>query len=203
MMISPFAQSRPRWSVLLVTLALAVAAVTVGSGCGGAGAEAQAPRRPMARYEGRQMVLFDDAIDPAAVGLSMDGVSPAQDPMLRSRALESDLVARMRVQTVTRDSVGAKTTYMLSLQPALPPLMPSEVDQPSFELFIDQNSKSFAIVQSLDSQLRGRTFIGFLRRFSGPEGPKWHWHLTADQQDVAQVVQEIAVLEEVAGQEQP
>ena len=43
--------------------------------------------------------------------------------------------------------------------------------------------------------------IGFVRRFSGDHGPELHWHLTADTEEVAQVIREIAVLEEVAGQE--
>lgn len=200
-MIHPFELLRRRpisWLAGLLGVALAVL-----TGCGGNGTEAETPQTPLLPYEGQQQALFDDAIDPAAVGLSMDGVSPAQDPMLRSRALEADLVARLRVQTVTRDSVGAKTTFMLSLQAVAPPLMPSSSDQTTFELVVDQNGKSFPIVQSLETQLRGRTFIGFLKRFTGDDGPEWHWHLTADQEDVAQVIQEIAVLEEVAGQDRP
>ncbi len=195
--ISP--RVRPSLLAGLLGIAMAFAAL----GCGGNGSDADSPRMPLLPYEGQQQALFDDAIDPSAVGLSMDGVSPAQDPMLRTRALEADLVTRLRVQTVTRDSVGAKTSFMLSLQAAVPPLMPSRSDQGTFELLVDQNGKSFAIVQSLETQLRGRTFIGFLKRFAGGDGPEWHWHLTADQEDVAQVIQEIAVLEEVAGQEQP
>jgi len=199
-MIHPSSKSCSRRALWLAAALFMCAPILPG--CGNEG-PVEEPRVALAPYEGQQQVLFDDAIDPAAVGLAMDGVSPAQDPMLRTRALEADLVARMRVQTVTRDSVGAKTTYMLSLQAAVPPLMPSSSDQTTFELYVDQNSKAFAIVQSLDTKLRGQTFIGFLRRFASHDGPQWHWHLTADQQDVAQVIQEIAVLEEVAGQEQP
>lgn len=201
-MIHPRTKPRVLRGRLLAGL-LGLALAMPAAGCGGNGSDAESPRAPLMPYEGQQQALFDDAIDPSAVGLSMDGVSPAQDPMLRTRALEADLVTRLRVQTVTRDSVGAKTSFMLSLQGAVPALMPSSSDQTTFELSVDQNSKSFAIVQSLETQLRGRTFIGFLKRFSGGDGPEWHWHLTADQEDVAQVIQEIAVLEEVAGQEQP
>jgi hypothetical protein len=58
------------------------------------------------------------------------------------------------------------------------------------------------VVQSFDTKLRGKTFIGFVRKFAGPQGAEIHWHLTSDTAEVAKVIQEIAVLEEVAGQQQ-
>lgn len=156
-------------------------------------------------YEGQMRELFDDQIDPAAVGLAMDGSSPAHDPLLRPRAQAADLVARMRVQTVTRDSVGARTSYVLNLQVGRPELMPPKLEQPSVEITITPEQGSFGIVQSLESSLRGRTFIGFVKRFAGPEaGPELHWHFTADSEEVAQVIEEVRVMEELteSGKEQ-
>jgi hypothetical protein len=183
----------------LGTLGLGFGAV----GCSANDRSAESPESGLPLWEGQLTELFDDTIDPAAVGLSMDGRSPARDPMLRPRAQQSDVVAHMRVQTVTRDSVGAKTTYVLNLQVGAPTLMPAKLEDPSFEISINQSSSSFGIVQQLDTGLRGQTFIGFIRKFHGDDGPVIHWHLTSDTPEVAQVIQEIAVLDEVVGKEEP
>ena len=152
-------------------------------------------------YDGQLRELFDDHINPAAVGLAMDGGSPANDPLLRLRSQAADIVARMKVQTVTRDSVGAKTTFVLAMQVGQPPLMPAKMEEHSIELSITPDMGAFGIVQSLEAKLRGHTFVGFVKRFEGDDGPVLHWHLTADDPEVAQVVQEVKVLEELAGQE--
>lgn len=169
------------------------------SACGGS-PKAKSPGWDLQRYEGELVDLFDDNIDPAAVGLSMEAQSPAADPLLRPRAQRADVVARIRVQTVTRDSVGAKTSYILGVQVGTPTLMPTKVLDQSYDLVIDKHESAFGLVQSLEQQLRGMTFIGFIKRFAGDDGPELHWHLTADTEEVAQVIGEIAVLEEVAGQ---
>jgi hypothetical protein len=196
-------RQRPRGSARVgVVLGLALAGLAGGLGCSGSDRSADSPESGLPPWEGQMQELFDDAIDPAAVGLSMDGRSPARDPLLRPRAQQSDVVAHMRVQTVTRDSVGAKTTYLLTLQVGMPTLMPAKLDNGTFELSINQSASSFGIVQQLDTGLRGLTFIGFVRKFQGDDGPAIHWHLTTDSQEVAQVIQEIAVLDEVVGKEE-
>ncbi len=170
----------------------------LGTACGPG---ARSPSTSLPPYEGEQLNLFDDQIDPAAVGLSLATTGPAQDPLLRSRATEADVVARMRVQTVIYDAVGAKSQYQISVQVGVPTLMPSEDHAASYDLVVERNTPSFGMVQSLENRLRGRTFIGFIRRFEGDDGPEIHWHLTADTAEVAEVIQEIALLEQVAGEE--
>jgi hypothetical protein len=167
--------------------------------CGGT-KQSKVPDVHFSAWEGEMRDLFNDEINPSAVGLSVDGGSPAADPRLRRRAEAAELVARLRVQTVTRDSVGAKVTYVLGMQVGVPPLLPTEVEDGSVELSITPESTAFAIVQRLENSLRGKTFIGLVRRFSGKDGPVWHWHLTADSAEVAQVIEEVAVMEELAGE---
>lgn len=142
-------------------------------------------------WEGPMQTLFDDGIDPAAVGLSLDGTSPADDPLLPARVEQADLVARMRVSTVTVDSVGAKTTYLLTLQVGFPTLAPPRVKDTTVDIAIDPSRPSFPIVRSLDTELRGKVFVGFVRYFASDGGPEPHWHLTADTQPVLLAVERI------------
>jgi hypothetical protein len=111
------------------------------------------------------------------------------------------VVARLRVQTVTRPAVGARMSFTLTLQIGVPTLIPHDDPEPSVEVRVDQASPAFATVQSLEAQdrLRGKIFIGFLKRFAGPEGPELHFHLTADTAEVAQMIQDVATLQEMAG----
>lgn len=168
--------------------------------CGG---EPSDPARvdPLPAWAGELRALFDDQIHPAAVGISLDGVSPAADRALPLRAQAADVVARVRVQTVTRPAVGARMSFTMTLQIGVPTLIPHDDPEPSVEVSVHPESPAFAMVQALEAQdsLRGKTFIGFLKRFAGPEGPEVHFHLTADTAEVAQVIQEVATLQEMAG----
>src|SRR5262245_66094804 len=100
----------------------------VGLAAGATGCEATPspvvapPPTDLRRWEGRQQQLFDDNIDPAAVGFTMEGPSPRSDPFLRERAQTSELTARVRVQTVTVDSVGEQVTYHLGIPVGVPTL---------------------------------------------------------------------------------
>jgi hypothetical protein len=145
-------------------------------------------------------MVFDDNIDPSAVGLSMDGASPRSDPFLRERAQTADVVARVRVQTVTVDSAGEQQTYHLGIQVGVPTLTKARVDDRSFELSIKSTSPAFGVARSLDASLRGKTFVGFVKRYSGDDGEATvHWHLTADTADVVSAIKEAVVLGEISG----
>ncbi len=143
--------------------------------------------------------MFDDDIHAGATGVSLSGFEPAADPLLRERSRSAEVVARMRVQTITRDRLGEWTRYSLSLQVGYPTLMPAKIDNRNFEFAILPASRAFGIVSSLEQSMRGRTFIGFVRRFPGAEGVDIHWHLTADTAEVARVIHDVAMLEEVIG----
>jgi len=183
---------------------LAVLAGALHAGCGGTDPDANAPKVPLIAWDGQMRDLFDDQIDSSAVGLSLDGRAPQADPLLRLRTTEAEIVARMRVQTVTRDTAGARTSYVLAMQVGQPTLLPAKLDLKDLELFVDQASAAFGLVHSLDTTLRGKIFVGFVRRFTSDDGGStMHWHLSADTQEVMAVIQEIAVLEEVARKQEP
>jgi hypothetical protein len=152
------------------------------------------------RWEGHAQQLFDDNIDPAAVGLSLEGPSPRSDPFLRERAQTGDVVSRVRVQTVTVDSVGDQVTYHLSIQIGVPTLAQAKTPERSFELSIKPTSRAFGIAKAFDARLRGATFIGFIQRFAGEDGEaEIHWHLSADTAEVAAAVKEAVALRELSG----
>src|SRR4051812_45723649 len=88
----------------------------IGLAACGDGQGANDPSRKVASYQGRQADLFDDSIDPAAVGLDFDkGYAPRLDKALRERAQVGDAVLRVRVATVTVKTDGPDAVYQLGL----------------------------------------------------------------------------------------
>ncbi len=152
----------------------------------------------MRPWEGRFKSLFDNGIEPAAVGLSLDGSTPEEHPLLASRVPDAEIVAILSIQTLSSDSFGVQTRYTLTMQVDGQPLIPAHTSQRRFELQVLRGMPGFGIVERLGTELRGRKFIGFLRRFPGNEGPQWRWHLTAATRAVAEVIRTAATVESAA-----
>lgn len=188
---------RTRLLQAAITLAATVALGTAG--CEPAVAS-RTPASGLPHWEAQARQVFDDNIDPAAVGLSMDGPSPRSDAFLRQRAQTADVVARVRVQTVTVDSVGDQKTYHLGIQVGVPTLAEAKVADRMFELSIKPTSGAYGIARAFDARLRGQTFVGFIKRYSSEEGDvEVHWHLSPDTAEVVAAVKEAVALREISG----
>lgn len=152
-----------------------------------------------AAYDERAARLFDDAIEPAAVGLVPFPPSPRGDPTFRERVAVAETIARVRVTTVTADSIDGMPTYHVTLVALGPPLAGRELTDGRLELTITSASPAFGIARTLDAQLVGRAFVGFFHRFaSGVESPLF-FHLAADSADVVAAVEEAQLLGELSG----
>jgi len=183
-----------------LALSLAVASGLWAMACEPGQPAKGASTAALPRWDGHVREVFDDNIDPAAVGLSLDGPSPRLDAHLRERAQTADVVARVRVQTVTVDSVGDQQTYHLGIQIGVPTLTEAKLPDRTFELSIRQQSSAFGIAKSFDARLRGQTFVGFVKRFGSDDGETTvHWHLAPDTAEVVSAVKEAVVLREISG----
>jgi hypothetical protein len=184
----------------ILALPLAVACGLGVAACGPDQPARSGSAAGLPRWEGHAPEVFDDNIDPAAVGLSLDGPSPRSDAHLRERAQTADVVARVRVQTVTVDSAGEHQTYHLGIQVGVPTLTEARVQDRSFELSIKPTSGAFGIARSFDARLRGQTFVGFIKRYGSEEGEvQVHWHLAPDTAEVVAAVKEAVALREISG----
>jgi hypothetical protein len=160
-------------------------------------------------YAGEATRLFDDRIDPTAVGLADVAIKPRTDPVLRARTQNAEAVARMRVATVTVDFARGQPIYHLTLTIVDAPLFrrPGFIDN-HVEISIRSGAPAFGVVKWLDTRLIGWTFIGFVHRFADPSGldgglllePQvaLRFHLAPDTPDVLAAVREAAMLAEVS-----
>lgn len=198
----PFCLGRAHWnpvSPLRAPLTVLLLCSLLGCGvvgCGGASASG-----PLAQYGGHAAELFDDVIEPRAVGLELDvAATPRADPILRERTQIGDAVVRVRISTVTAAGYGKAMRHQLIMQ-TLEKLAGERPPPPTFTVTLDDSSPSVGIVRNLESRLGGKTFIAFVKAFgatvSGPSGEpaerQYHFHMAPDTRDVRDAVAEAIV----------
>jgi hypothetical protein len=155
----------------------------------GNGSDASDPSRPVATYQGRQADLFDDSIDPAAVGLDFDkGYAPKLDKTLRERAQVSEGVLRVRVATVTAKTDGPDKIYQLGLH-TVEKIAGKAPPPTDFTIQIDKNSEAHGIMKNFESRLVGYAFVALVKEFAHPGGDRQlHFHLAPDTKEVKAAV---------------
>lgn len=184
----------------VIVLGLALAAAPLAAACSGAGdgAGASAPR-----WEGKMFESFPDDIDPAALGLPTEN-RPTTDPRFRQRAIDAEVIARVRVTTVSveRRSNG-EPVFRIGLQLANPRLIERQPYGERLEVVVKPGGAAHGFARAWDVRLQGKTFVGFFRRFAAQNGEEGetvvHFHLAADSKEVGDAVQQVIALEEVRG----
>jgi hypothetical protein len=167
------------------------------SGCGGARPTAPVVPRSYPPYTGEAAHLFDDGIDANAVGLADVAVDPRTDVRLRGRAQGAEVVGRVRVSTVTVDSIKGKPNYRLILALLDRPIARRGINEDHLEISIRSSSPGFGIAKWLDTGLIGLTFVGFFHRFADTDEAELRFHLSADRPDVLSAVRDASVLSEL------
>jgi hypothetical protein len=157
-------------------------------GCGGAGAEA---KRPLPSYAGHAIELFDDGIEPRAVGLDLEQpTDPRGDALLRERAQVSDAALRVRISTLTEKQDGAESLFQLGVHPVetlAGPFPPTE----DFVVTVRAKTPSVGIVKSLENAIVGKSFVAFIRAFVLPDGDReLHFHFAPDTKPEVAAVRE-------------
>jgi hypothetical protein len=182
--------------MLAVLTAVGLMSLATAPGCGPS-TPASAPGRPLPGYSGRAAELFDDAIDPAGVGMDYDkGYTPRADPLLRERAQVSDAVLRVKVQTVTGKTDGPEKTYQLGLH-IVEKLTGANAPPADFTVGVNKSSESHGILKNFEGRLVGYPFVAFVREFVRPDGDREiHFHLSPDTKDVKTAVGDAVVLGE-------
>lgn len=164
--------------------------------CAGRPAAAPTPQN-LPVYAGNATQLFDDRIEPTAVGLADVSENPQTDPMLRARTQNAEVVGRTRVSTVSVDSVGGKPVYRLRFTFVEPPVAIRGFSGNDVEIAVRDDSPAFGIVKWLDTKLIGHSFIGFFRRFAGAYEPEVRFHLSPDDPRVLAAVRDASALSEL------
>jgi hypothetical protein len=175
-----------------------LAAVVVATAACGKGASG--PGRDLPPYNGHSVDLFDDGIDPDAVGFQVaPGEPPMSDTRLRERTQTGDAVVRARVMTVTEKREEKRHTWQLGMH-TLERLAGSGPLDDDFTVEVEDTDPGAPMVHAFEGGLVGKTFVAFVRAFARAGEPdEWdeHFHLAADSAAVKQAVQAAVLLQQV------
>jgi hypothetical protein len=174
-----------------------VLGVALGMGCGGP--DANAPnKRPLPTYAGHATELFDDAIEPRAVGQEIDPANnPRADPLLRERAQVGDATLRVRVATVTAKQEDTGTTFQIAFR-IVEKLSGNYAPEEGFTVNVTKESPARGALQTFEGRLVGMSFIIFVRAFVRPDGDQeLHFHIAPDSKDVKGAIKDANALSEL------
>ena len=192
---SPARRSLRAIRTRIVALACACACLAgVGSvlGCG----PSKPAARPLGKYSGHVTSLFDDAIEPAAAGITGDRrlYQPKYDPLFLERAQTADAVLRIKVTTFVAKGEGKATSFVLGckvesrLAGAHPPPEP-------FDLHVASDAPAAGILRNLDSSIVGKRYVVFVRAFVLTDGEsELHFHIAPDTKDVVEAATDATTL---------
>jgi hypothetical protein len=157
-------------------------------------------------YAGHETELFDDVIEPAAVGdrgADASG-SPRDNALLRERTQTGDAVIRARVVTVTSDPEAQGDGWRIGLR-TLETVAGKRPPEGEFTFVVPGKAPAAGIVRMLEARLIGSTFVVFVRTFGRenkqPAGDgsmaELHFHFAKDDKDELGAVHEASLLGEV------
>jgi hypothetical protein len=190
------------WYAALLALSSCLAAASSGglAGCAPE-VEAATPARVLPHYDRRAAELFDDAIEPSAVGYRLESIPSSMRPHLRERTLAADAVVRARAVTLTSNHDEAANSWQVGLRTI--ETLAGTNPPAAFTLQIRASDPSAGVVRSNEGQIAGKTFVAFLREFSpapgadGAAAAQLHFHVAPDSKDEVDAVREAALLGEV------
>jgi hypothetical protein len=159
---------------------------------------------PLAPYSGHSAELFDDAIEPEAVGYSGgdQGIAPRNNPLLRERTQTGDAVVRARVVTITSSPEDNGHTWLIGLR-RLETLAGKHAPDADFSFRVDERSPAAGLVRALEARLVGTTLVVFVREFGAPNsdgqlsGGQLHFHFAKDDAEELGAVRQASLLGDV------
>lgn len=176
---------------LLAPLACAVF-VTTSFGC-----SSSRFTRPLPAYAGASAGLFDDSVEPSAVGLDFDQSYDAmKDKAFRERLHQADGVLRVRIATLgSRTGTEDEPSFTFHVQP-LEKLHGQYPPEEAFDVSISPRSSTLGVFKHLEHKLVGATFIAFTKDYRPPGGaPETHVHLAPDTPAVKKAVEDLIALD--------
>jgi hypothetical protein len=185
----------PSSSVRLLGLA-AIALTIVLASCSSAKPAAVVPTHVLPAYGGHEAALFDDGIDPQAVGYSLEpAVSPRQDTLLRERTRLGDRVVRAQVTSITSTRNESGPTWQIGLH-TLERLAGEREADPDFTLHVKATAPGAKVMRVFDRRLIGLPLLAFMREFepTNGDGPgELHFHLASQDKDELDAVRVAAL----------
>ena len=178
-------------------LSLCVALLTAGSvSCGPPRSANEIQIEKLPEYTGGSLKLFNDSIEPSALGLSLERVSFKGDALFRERVQQADVVSEVLITTVTVGKTDEKSVYFLQFEPQQS-YTKAGLANDMLELRVADGEGAYPLLNMIQSRARGRKFIGMWKRFRQGNVATLHWYFAPDNEDTVAAVKEALTLREL------
>ncbi|MGA3120123.1 MAG: hypothetical protein ABSF69_05065 [Polyangiaceae bacterium] len=156
--------------------------------------------QPLSSYGGHAAELFDDTIEPSAVGFEIGGGGLSAAQALTERTQSADCVVLARVVTVTSLPDPAGRSWQVGLH-TLANLAGPRPRSGDFTLSVAASDPAAGILRAVEARLVGVTFVVLLRDFASGSGERGgsatHFHVVRDSREQLDAIHAAAVLGEV------
>lgn len=178
-------------------LSLCVALLTVGSaGCGPARSANEIQIDKLPEYTGAAAKLFNDSIEPSALGLSLEKVTFKNDAHFRERVQQADVVSEVEITTVTVGKTDEKSVYFLQFEPQQG-YTKLGLASDMLELRVADGEGAYPLINMIQARARGRKLIGMWKRFREGNAATLHWYFAPDNEDTVSATKEALTLREL------
>lgn len=164
--------------------------------CGGPAKSADVSLSKLPVWEGRAVELFNDGLDPAVLGLTMEKPIYRGDLLFRERCKAAEFVARMKITTVTEGTNDGKKTVVLGFSGV--ERLAGSAPPATLEAAFRQGSPSFGLIERTQSKLRGKSVVVAWRTYRQDGEAVVHVFVAPDDPEVVAAVHENVALEELS-----
>ncbi|MCU0657781.1 MAG: hypothetical protein MUF64_21730 [Polyangiaceae bacterium] len=178
-------------------LLLASSAFLPDLGCSPSGPSLRYDLSKLPPYEGELAQLFDDSIDPAVFGLTMAESGNLEfNPKFRRRTQDADVLSVVRITTVTVSKAEGKSSFALRFEKTRDFKAPFD-DELQDLAVTEQTPQMFSIISAVQARARGRSMIGFWKRFRQQDRAVLHVQFQPDNPDTTKAIQDALALEDL------
>jgi hypothetical protein len=178
-------------------------ALTLLFGCGAAAPQARGVDPDTPSYSGREAELFDDRIEPGALGSQLGilddsaAVTARADNLLRERTQVGDAVVHARVTTVTSQAEEKGVSWQIGLV-TIERLAGRRSLDNEFILRVASTSPAAGVLRANEAHLIGTTVLAFVHSFRNPgEDTALHFHIARDDRAELDAVRAAAPLDPI------
>jgi hypothetical protein len=163
------------------------------------GPSAKTAAEPPPEYLSERMAgLFDNSIEPAAIGFSGQTTNEYRN-LLIERAQNAEFIVHARIATVSTEGHGDATRYSVTLKTVGEPIAGPRPPGGDINITLSPSDRSYRLARSRDMALVGTPVIALLRRFRTREGPSLRWYLAPDTEQTLAIIKQGLLFANMAG----
>jgi len=144
-------------------------------------------------HEGELARSFDDSIEPSVFNLTLEARSLQTDPLFAGRVRGADVVATVRITTVTVQRTDGKATFTLQFEPVK--VHVGDLDPELLELRLtEKQSQAYSVLSAVQTRAQKVSMVATFKRFREQNKAIPHFYFAPDNADTTKALQDALAL---------